>query len=218
MVEQAEVPSLDRILVPLGAVNLDETWSLGEALHLFVKEAVDHSLFVLGELPIDAVAVFRAYEFANGLADWTISGWFTNFDPTPRRVEDIVRGLKRIGADQTATLVEQAGQIWAGSGDFKSAAEADRFDTTSVGEAKLIAQSSLWVRESPLTVVLGDGGRETVYKQVMLQLFRCNPAYPERRKAQDERRIRLRLKPVGPSPYQPCSLDELIAEMQMRHG
>lgn len=210
---------LDVILVPQGAVASAREWSLSEALDLFVAVAREDALFTPDELPADAVAVLEVYLFANDLLEgYGFPEWFGRARSI-HWVEAIARGLRLLAAPGMADKLEQAAALWqAGGPHAERDAALQRVRPTEEEHGPLIRRCSEWVRHSPLTVVLGDGGRDTVYKQVMQQLFRCNAHYAERKAVEDERRIRMRLQPKPQLQGTRCTLDQLIAEMQRLHG
>lgn len=217
---QAPPNRLDVILVPQGAVAAAPEWSLSEALDIFVSVARDRALFTPDELPADAIAVLEAYYFANELLNHTISGWFTS-SSGERPVSDVARGLRLIGEAEMAERVEKAARVRQSAASEAAAVAAMQrleADWEWVDEDQLISQCSDWVRHSPLTVVLADDALDTVYKQVMQQLFRCNAHYAERKAAEDEVRVRMRLQPRPQLQGTRCTLDQLIAEMQRLHG
>lgn len=205
-------PLLNAVLVPRGAAASSDIWSMGEALHLFVTDAQERSLFRLEELPADAVAVFRAYELANELANWTLGGWHGNMRPDAERIDQTIAGLRLVGSSELADVAALASIAWSAGKPL------DGFETNRDQEDALMPQCSAWVRHSPLTRVLGDGGLDTVYKETMKALGRCNPAYPRRRVIENDARQRRGLKPKPPIEGNPCTLEDLIAEMQARYG
>jgi hypothetical protein len=208
------------IFVPRGAVASAEEWSLSEALDIFVRVSCDRALFTPAELPADAVAVLEAYYFANALFNHTIGGWLTSTSGK-RPVSDVARGLRLIGESTMAERVEAVAAVRQSAASEAAAIEAMQrleADWEWIEEEHLIRQCSDWVRHSPLTVVLGDGALDTVYKQVMQQLFRCNAHYAERKAAEDEVRMRMGLQPKAQLQGTLCTLDQLIAEMQRLHG
>lgn len=218
--KRAPVPNrLGVILVPRGAVASAQEWSLAEALDMFVAVAREDALFTPEELPADAVAVLEAYYFANDLLEgYGFPEWFGR-TRNILRVEAISRGLRLIAAPEVADKFLQAAALWqAGGADAERDAALASLRPTSEEHEPFISWCSDWVRHSPLTVVLGDGGLDTVYKQVMLQLFRCNARYAERKTAEDERRVGMRLQPKAQLQGTHCTLDRLIAEMQRLHG
>lgn len=205
---------LDVILVPMGAANSRDDWALGEALHMFCVYAQEQALFAEDELPADAVSVFRAYEFANDLSNWTISGWFQSASSN-RPVAQTVTGLELIGADSVARILEQAGEAWeVGRRDSSQSEPMDRFRLSREQEESLVGLCSQWVRSSPRTVILGDGAADAVYKETMKRLYLCNPEYPAREAVQNDRRARLGLTPSVRERGALRTLEQLIAEVK----
>lgn len=217
-----ELPSrtneIDIILIPGGAAASADAWALGEALLMFITEAQQRALFQLNELPPDAIAVCRAYEFGNALGDWTVGGWFSSSSGA-RPVAETIRGLRLIGANDVADLLHEAANVWTSGGpEDARAAAMERFNTSREQEKPLIGQCSEWVRAWPRTMILGDGKLDITYKEVMKQLYRCNLEYVRRRTAENQRRMRLGLKPAAQAQGKPCTLEELIAEIERQHG
>lgn len=212
---QQSANCLDRILIPGGAAASADEWSLSEALHLFVTEACERALFTRDELPADALAVLGAYHVANELVEgYTIGGWLSERE---RPVILVAHGLRMIGAADLAELLEVAARAPRTEGE-PSERSANPAALGPQRWESLISLCSQWVRQSPLTVVLGDGRLDTEYKQLMLQLCRCNAHYAERRQAEDERRTRLRLAPRPRIEGPATTLEQLIAEMRRLHG
>jgi len=205
-------PVIQVVLVPKGAAASSDIWAMGEALHMFVAEAQERALFRIEGLPQDAIAVFRAYELASALSNWTLGDWHREMRLTPEQIDQTILGLRLIGSNEIADVAARAKIAWLAGEPL------DQFTTSREMEEPLIGQCSAWVRHSPLTRVLGDGQRDTVYKEVMKALGRCNPNYARRRVAEDEGRRMRRIRPLAPLEGEPCTLDELIAEMQLRYG
>ncbi len=192
---------LSRILIPQGAAQADDDWSMGEALHLFISDAVERSLFTLDELPAEAVAVFRAYELGNELSNITLASWFSTFGTDPTRVQQTHQGLETIGALSLAR-------------DFETIRQGETTQISPVDEQAVVGQCSAWVRRWSGTMVLGDGNHDEHYKRVMRELARCNPAYGERWSTLNAHRAGRNLAPVTRIEGSPTNLDELIAEMR----
>lgn len=209
---------LNFIVIPKGAAISSHDWSMGEALHLFCTYATEDALFTESDLPSNSVAVFRAYEFANELSNWTIIGWLGSTSGT-RPVAQTVTGLRLIGADDEADVLEQAGLAWSAKTPRDEFGEsADKFKLSPEQEGALVGRCSQWVRASPETIILGDGASDTVYKETMKRLHLCNPNYRSRAAVLNERRARAGLKPVERDGGTPQTLPQLVAEMQALFG
>lgn len=211
---------LHRVLIPQGAAASPAQWSMAEALVAFVMAATERALFRWDELPAHAVAVFRSYQLAGDLDGKGIDYLFCN-ENYAAKAGEVVQGLRLIEMNALADVIQSASDAWIACSDQSAVvqqATMQRFAEYHAQQDGIAQRCSDWIRSSDLTLVLGDGRLDTVYKEVMKQLYRCNPYYAERRTAADQHRTRLGLRPVGPPALGPCSLEQLIADTEQKWG
>lgn len=134
------------VIVPRGAFDSAQTWSLAEALALFVDHAREDALFEPAELVADAVAVAAAYAWS-GEIDSRLNGEWRE-RANAEEVEAVGRGLRLIGRNDVAAQL---------AGEFAPGRQPDILG--------LAADVSAWARSQPWLLVLGDGGKDRVYKE-----------------------------------------------------
>ncbi|GLR46838.1 hypothetical protein GCM10007925_05490 [Sphingomonas astaxanthinifaciens DSM 22298] len=185
------------VLVPRGAVESKQDWSLAEALAMFVDHAVEDALFEPAELVPDAVAVFSAYRWSGELDSRSNSEW--REEASAAEVGSVRRGLELIGRNDLAAHLET---------DFSPEEQPDSLQIAS--------EVSAWVRPQPWLRILGDGDKDQVYKEVMKRLFRANPRFGDRApKARfTKAQIARHADPAVAGP--PANVEGLIAEVERR--
>lgn len=185
------------VLVPRGAAESKQDWSLAEALAMFVDHATEDALFEPAELVPDAVAVFSAYRWSGEIDSRSNSEW--REEASPAEVASVRMGLELIGRNGLAEHLDF---------DFSPREQPDSLEIASA--------LSAWLRQQSWLRILGDGDTDRLYKEVMKRLFRANPHFAERAlKARfTKAQIARHADPAVAGP--PANVDVLIAEVERR--
>ncbi|UUR07361.1 hypothetical protein [Sphingomonas glaciei] len=155
--KMASLPKrLDVVLAPQGAANSSRQWSLAEALAMFMDHATEDAFFEPHELIADGWAAFRAYRWAGEIDSRPLSDWLAGSTEAERSA--VRFGLELIGRRDVAACLEAGSEPHPTPDMMEIAAE--------VGD---------WLRRQEWLVILGDGDKDFVYKEVMKRLHRTNP-------------------------------------------